>query len=102
MDSMSRSPSPREPGTNLNNNLDIQASFMFIKGGLEADVTPALNEDELEGKANYLKAKIELDETIKDLDVKLNRVLAKQEYEYLKGYNVYVKEKERELKATIN
>jgi hypothetical protein len=38
-----------------------------------------------------LKAKQELDETIKDLDVKLNRVLAKQEYEYLKGYNVYVK-----------
>lgn len=49
-----------------------------------------------------MKAKIDLDETIKDLDVKLNRVLAKQEYEYLKGYNVYVKEKERELKATIN
>lgn len=39
---------------------------------------------------------------MKDLDVKLNRVLAKQEYEYLKGYNVYVKQKERELKQTIN
>lgn len=38
---------------------------------------------------------------IKDLDVKLNRVLAKQEYEYLKGYNVYVRQKEKELKTTI-
>ena len=43
-----------------------------------------------------------MDETIKDLDLKLHRVLAKQEYEYLKGYNVYVKQKERELKETIN
>lgn len=46
--------------------------------------------------------KVELDDCIKDLDVKLNRVLAKQEYEYLKGYNVYVKQKEKELKQTIN
>jgi hypothetical protein len=38
-----------------------------------------------------MKMKLELDDTVKDLDVKLNRVLAKQEYEYLKGYNVYVK-----------
>ena len=38
---------------------------------------------------------------ISDLDVKLNRVLAKQEYEYLKGYNVYVRQKEKELKGTI-
>jgi hypothetical protein len=28
-------------------------------------------------------------------------VLAKQEYEYLKGYNVYVRQKEKELKTTI-
>ena len=32
-----------------------------------------------------------LETTIEDLDKKLNRVLAKQEYEYLKGYNIYVK-----------
>jgi hypothetical protein len=52
-------------------------------------------EEEHEGAANYKKAIVELEDTIKDLDVKLNRVLAKQEYEYLKGYNVYVKQKER-------
>ena len=61
-----------------------------------------LSEEGREGLANYLKMKQELDETIKDLDVKLNRVLAKQEYEYLQGYNVYVKQKEKELKETIN
>lgn len=54
-----------------------------------------------EGYQNYLKAKNDLDDVIKDLDVKLNRVLAKQEYEYLKGYNVYVRQKEKELKTTI-
>ena len=54
-----------------------------------------------EGYQSYLKAKNDLDDVIKDLDVKLNRVLAKQEYEYLKGYNVYVRQKEKELKTTI-
>jgi chromosome segregation ATPase len=32
----------------------------------------------------------------------LNRVLAKQEYEYLKGYNIYVKKKEKELRQLID
>lgn len=62
---------------------------------------PPHHEELPEGVANYQKALGELDYTIKDLDVKLNRVLAKQEYEYLKGYNVYVKQKEKELKDTI-
>jgi seryl-tRNA synthetase len=35
------------------------------------------------------------------LDDKLNLVLAKQEYEYLKGYNIYVKRKEKELRELI-
>lgn len=39
---------------------------------------------------------------IGDLDKKLNRVLAKQEYEYLKGYNIYVKRKEKELRDLID
>jgi len=59
------------------------------------------NLDKTEGAIAYNKAKVELDNTIVDLDQKLHRVIAKQEYEYLKGYNVYVKQKERELKDTI-
>jgi chromosome segregation ATPase len=42
-----------------------------------------------------------LDFVISGLDDKLNRVLAKQEYEYLKGYNLYVKRKEKELRELI-
>ena len=45
--------------------------------------------------------KVDLDNTLKDLDVKLNRVLAKQEFDYLKGYNIYVKRKEKELRELI-
>lgn len=44
----------------------------------------------------------QIKEVISDLDVKLNRVLAKQEYEYLKGYNIYVKKKEKELRQLID
>jgi len=36
------------------------------------------------------------------LDKKLNRVLLKQEYDYLKGYNIYVKRKEKELRELID
>lgn len=43
----------------------------------------------------------QLEDVITDLDKKLNRVLAKQEYEYLKGYNIYVKRKEKELRELI-
>ena len=43
----------------------------------------------------------EMKEVINTLDSKLNLVLAKQEYEYLKGYNIYVKRKERELRELI-
>jgi len=35
------------------------------------------------------------------MDDTLNLVLAKQEYEYLKSYNLYVKRKEKELKDLI-
>lgn len=44
----------------------------------------------------------EIQDVITDLDKKLNVVLAKQEYEYLKGYNIYVKKKERELRQLID
>lgn len=48
------------------------------------------------------KTKGMLEDVIGDLDKKLNRVLAKQEYEYLKGYNIYVKRKEKELRELID
>ena len=42
-----------------------------------------------------------INETIEDLDVKLNLVLAQQEYEYLRSYNIFVKRKEKELRELI-
>jgi hypothetical protein len=59
----------------------------------ESPFSPTSNHEPVtgEGYASYLRAKSDLDDVIKDQDVKLNRVLAKQEYEYLKGYNVYVR-----------
>lgn len=38
---------------------------------------------------------------ITNLDVKLNRVIQKQEYEYLQSYNLFVNKKERELRTII-
>lgn len=48
------------------------------------------------------KVKFQLEDIIGDLDKKLNRVLLKQEYDYLKGYNIYVKRKEKELRELID
>jgi hypothetical protein len=45
-------------------------------------------------KREVFKHKEKIDGTIGNLDEKLNILLAKQEYEYLKSYNIYVKRKE--------
>ena len=45
--------------------------------------------------------KKELDDVIGDLDEKLSAQLQKQEHDYLKGYSIYVKTKEKELKTLI-
>ena len=49
-----------------------------------------------------MKAEKALSDVIEDLDKKLDRVLKKQEHEYLKGYSLYVKQKERELRELIS
>lgn len=48
------------------------------------------------------KHKEEINHVVSKLDDKLNLVLAKQEYEYLKSYNIYVKRKEKELRLLID
>jgi len=45
--------------------------------------------------------RIKLDNIIDGLDLKLDRVLKKQEHDYLKGYSIYVKQKEKELRDLI-
>lgn len=49
-----------------------------------------------------MKHKDEINNVVSKLDDKLNLVLAKQEYEYLKSYNIYVKRKEKELRLLID
>ena len=46
--------------------------------------------------------KREIDAVVEDLDEKLNDVLAQQEFEYLKSYNIYVKRKEKDLRDMID
>ena len=47
------------------------------------------------------KLQNELADTFEDLDTKLNKMMQKQEVEYMKTYTHYVKKKERELKEMI-
>ena len=47
------------------------------------------------------EAQRDLDAVIEELDTKLDRQLKKQEHDYLKGYSIYVKTKEKELKTLI-
>ena len=59
---------------------------------------------QIERKSNDEVAKLkgDIDHVVSNLDDKLNLVLAKQEYEYLKSYNIYVKRKEKELRELID
>lgn len=54
-----------------------------------------------ENRTSILREKVELDAVLEGLDTKLNRVLKKQEHDYLRGYSIYVKQKEEELRALI-
>ena len=58
--------------------------------------------EQLVQKANEIyKINDELDDAISGLDKQLDQKLKKQEHDYLKGYSIYVKTKEKELKTLI-
>jgi len=63
---------------------------------VDTSIAP-MSEEEKENLALLRRLESEMTDTITDLDKKLNRVLAKQEYDYLKCYTMTVKKKEREL-----
>ena len=48
------------------------------------------------------RTKGDLEGVITDLDSKLNNVLKRQEYDYLKSYNIYVKRKEKDLRELFD
>ena len=67
------------------------AKQILIDGGVEIG----------EGWKELEQKHEEANTMIADLDSKLNKVLRKQEYEYLQAYNIYVKRKEKELHDLI-
>jgi hypothetical protein len=60
-----------------------------------------MSEEEKENLKILRRLEGELSETMTDLDKKLHRVLAKQEYDYMKCFTMYVKRKERDLKELV-
>ena len=57
--------------------------------------------DGIKPKNFFKKEEDEINAVINDLDAKLVNVLKKQEADYLKGYSIYVKQKEKDLKDII-
>lgn len=83
----------------------LSPTKLKLQGG--QDPASPMGTDELEEWVKNLKHQVfrqkeKIDGTIGNLDEKLNILLAKQEYEYLKSYNIYVKRKEQELRDLIN
>ena len=61
-----------------------------------------MTNEQLTQKANEIfKINDELDEAISGLDHQLDQKLKKQEHDYLKGYSMYVKQKEQDLRKII-
>lgn len=57
---------------------------------------------DVDGYKQLKETYVSLESVVEDLDSKLNRVLRKQEYEYLQAYNIYVKRKEKDLRDMID
>lgn len=74
--------------------------FIFCRRN-EEDEAVVTNE-QLVQKANEIyKINDELDDAISGLDKQLDQKLKKQEHDYLKGYQIYVKQKEQDLRKII-
>jgi len=60
-----------------------------------------MSEEEKENLRVLRRLEGEMSETITDLDKKLHKVLAKQEYDYMKCFTMFIKKKERELRELV-
>lgn len=67
---------------------------------MDTNLVP-MSEEEKENLRILRRLEGEMSETITDLDKKLHRVLAKQEYDYMKCFTMYIKKKERELQQLV-
>lgn len=101
---------PANEGNGTGLKVDLRAPSISIGGGspskIQADLdSPGPDSDKFARGQNWEeveKHKNEINNVVSELDDKLNLVLAKQEYEYLKSYNIYVKRKEKELRLLID
>jgi hypothetical protein len=60
-----------------------------------------MSEEEKQNLKVLQRLEGEMNDTLSDLDKKLHRVLAKQEYDYMKCYTMFIKKKERELRELV-
>ena len=67
---------------------------------VDASLVP-MSEEEKASLRLLQRLEGDLNETLGDLDQKLHRVLAKQEYDYMKCYTMFIKRKERELRELV-
>ena len=80
-------------GTSSPRRLDSQNSDTFLTGiNIKKGAKSILAEN-----PDIIDLHNQLKDTVCDLDVKINRVLQKQEYEYLKAYEIFVQQKEKEI-----
>ena len=68
----------------------------------DSDRDIEISKERLDEKKKEIEDYVDkLNKMAEDLDVKLNKVLKRQEQEYLKGYSIYVREKEKELRDLV-
>jgi hypothetical protein len=101
-------PNVESNGTGLKIDLKDKQPSLSIVGGSPSKIPGDIDSPGLDSVARgqnwdeVVKHKDEINNVVSKLDDKLNLVLAKQEYEYLKSYNIYVKRKEKELRLLID
>ena len=84
--------------------MDIRNDKSQILDAIPAKVVERAKELDLVDTSNWNEleeAHLGVGKAIKTLDTSLNKVLRKQEYEYLQAYNIYVKRKEKELMQLV-
>ena len=108
-DSPARSHLPKGESSFVLRRMDLppeDVSVSMFQNPAQASAAPSadlslLNQTSLEQLSRVKDYKEQIDLSFDRMDGLLNRVLSKQEYDYLRGYNVFVKNKERNLKELI-
>lgn len=63
--------------------------------------TKSITQRILSKKRKIEKTAQDMEDVVQDMDEKLNTVIKRHEKEYLKGYSIFIREKETELRGLI-